>query len=103
MTATIAIIFGIIAFLIVPIIALMQYYSPSKNATWKNILWAIIAIITWPIIPVVLIIRNKNTILNILFWTSLAIWIVTTNIWLVANLNLVVEFLNKYINIRVGS
>jgi hypothetical protein len=103
MIGSLALVSGLIVFLIVPVIALLQYYSPKQYSTAMNVFWVIVAIITWPIIPVILFVRHKNTILNYVFWISLIVFVVSSNIWLLANLNFVIEIMQKYSNMKLYS
>jgi hypothetical protein len=100
MIGSIALLSGLVVFLIVPIISLIQYYSPKQYSKAMNFFWVIAAIITWPIIPVVLFIRNKNKILNYIFWIGLIVFVISANVWLLSNLNFVIEILHRYGNMK---
>lgn len=102
MIGSIALVSGLLVFIIIPFLSLFLYYSPKQFSTWTNVVWVIVGIITWPIIPVVLFVRNRNMILNAIFWISLIVFVISANMWLFANLNLVIEFLRKYSNINVS-
>lgn len=68
---------SVIAFVITPIVSLGKYYRPRALSVKKNILWVIIALITWPLVPFILAWRHKDILIVSIFSLCFGIWVTT--------------------------
>ncbi|HSX20706.1 MAG TPA: hypothetical protein VLG38_06265 [Gammaproteobacteria bacterium] len=82
-----ALIFGII----VPVIVLAKHYHPSKLGFIKNIFWIVVGIITWPLIPIVIAVRQKENILLSVFYISFLAMAVSAWYWSVLNVQTIIQ------------
>ena len=66
---------SVVLFVIAPIMALGKYYSPSSFSLKKNILWIMVALFTWPLVPFTLALRRKDILIVSIFALSFGIWL----------------------------
>ena len=85
MAFIIAIIAATILFIIAPLIATWKYYRLSEHSFIMNIVWIIVGIITWPLLPFILASRHKDLKILIMFWGSFLVWMFATAYWLATN------------------
>lgn len=77
--------------IIVPIWVLIKYYSPKQFSTLQNIFWIVVAILTWPLVPIVLASRRKDKLLIRIFWISFLVMAVAAWYWSMLNVNKVLQ------------
>lgn len=75
MLITLLMISSVFLFIVAPVLALGKYYSPSNFSVQKNILWAIITLITWPLVPFILAVRRKDLLIVGMFCLSFGVWL----------------------------
>ena len=63
--------------LIVPVITLKRYYTPSDYSILQNLFWAIVTIVTWPLVPFVMASRRRDKQLLVAYAVSLVVFILT--------------------------
>lgn len=85
MLGFIVLISAIVFAIIVPIWALLKYYSPSEHSLFSNIFWIVVGIITWPLVPIVMVTRRRDKTLLSLFWISFLVMAVSGWYWVVLN------------------
>jgi hypothetical protein len=66
------IVFAVVA----PILALRKYYIHRHHTKVQKVLFIAVAIITWPLAPVVLVIRHRDYLLLSMFAVSFSVVIV---------------------------
>lgn len=66
---------SVFLFIIAPIMALGKYYTPSDFSIQKNILWIVIALITWPLVPFILAVRRKDILIVGIFCLAFGVWL----------------------------
>jgi len=69
---------SVFLFIIAPFLALGKYYAPSNYSVVKNIIWVIIALITWPLVPFILAWRRRDIVIVTIFSLSFGIWLTAT-------------------------
>jgi hypothetical protein len=69
----IVVVSSFVLFVVAPVMALCKYYSPSTLSIPRNIFCIIVGIITWPLVPFVLALRNRNVPILSIFAVSLLI------------------------------
>lgn len=82
----------IIFALIIPLIVLVKYYSPKQLSLLANIFWIIVAIFTWPLVPIVMALRRHDKILLSCFWISFLVFAVSIWYWGVLNIAKIIQF-----------
>jgi uncharacterized membrane protein len=66
---------SVFLFIIAPILALGKYYNPSDFSVSKNIVWVIISLITWPLVPFILAVRRRDLVIVSIFCLSFGVWL----------------------------
>lgn len=90
------VIVSLLAFgLIIPLIVVYKYYSPKQYSIFMNIIWIALAIISWPLIPLIMASRRHDKILLSAFWLSFLIAAVSCWYWAVLNINSFISFLTQ--------
>lgn len=87
MLGLIVVVSALIFAVIIPVIVLAKHYSPSKFGFLKNIFWIVIAVITWPLIPIIIATREKENILLSCFYISFLVMAVSAWYWSVLNVH----------------
>lgn len=77
--------------IVVPVIALAKYYSPKKQSRLYNFLVPIVSFFTWPMVPIVLAMRNKDKLLMSAFWLSFLVMAVSGWYWCVLNIQTIIR------------
>jgi len=96
MLLSIVIVSAVILFVILPLAVLTLYYSPRDYSLGKNLLWIIVALITWPLVPIVIAAKKDAKYLLAWFWLSFLVLVVSGSYWLVLNVNTVLAFQKQY-------
>lgn len=83
--------------IIIPLIVVVKYYRPSQYSLLANIAWVIIAIITWPLIPLILATKRKAKYLLVAFYISFLVMAIGAWYWSVLNVQKVIQ-IQQYLN-----
>ncbi len=86
----------LIVFVYIPFVGLFRYYRPLKMKIWANILGIFLAIITWPLVPIILVLRNKDVFLTRLFWIGFVIWLCSFTYFIIHNIKPFLETVQQY-------
>lgn len=79
---------SIIAFaIVIPIIVMVKYYAPSNRSHLANIGWIFVAIVTWPLVPIMLTVRKRDTVILTIFFGSFLSMLVCGYFVLVQNIS----------------
>lgn len=65
---------SVFLFVVAPFLALGKYYKPSNYSTSRNIIWVVVALLTWPIVPFILALRRRDLLIVSMFCLSFGVW-----------------------------
>ena len=96
MLLSIVIVSALVLLVILPMTVLTLYYSPKDYSLGKNLFWIIVALITWPLVPIVIAAKRDAKYLLAAFWLSFLVLVVSGSYWLVLNVDTVLSFQKQY-------
>lgn len=97
MLSLLVVVSAIFLFVIAPYLTIKKHYSYTKNNLHKHVFWAIVAVLTWPFVPLVMAIHFKDKFLICMFWLSFLVWFVSLIYWLTTNIEAVIKLQNQFL------
>jgi hypothetical protein len=89
----------VLIYFYVPLVGIYRYYKPLEHKIWANLLWIIFSVFTWPIVPIVMVIRRKDVFLTRIFWVAFVIWLFAFGFFITQNTENMIEIFNNYSNV----
>ncbi len=83
--------------LIAPAIAVKKYYSVKNYSLLANIGWIVIAVITWPLLPIILAIKHHDKLILSMLWVSFLVGSVALGYWVATHSSEILEFQRAYL------
>ena len=96
MLLSIVAISALIFFVIIPFLVLKRYYVPHNYTVPHRILWTLITVVTWPIVPLVVASRHHYKHMLAAIWVSFLVFAVSASYWLVLHVNEVIALQQHY-------
>lgn len=74
-----------------------KYYSPSNYSTFANFGWIAVAIITWPLMPIILAIKHNDKLILSMYWVSFLVGTVASGYWVATHSAEILQFQQTYL------
>ncbi len=78
---------------VLPVISIKKYYSPSQYGLFRNLFGIVVGLITWPYIPIRLAWRAGDKWMITWYWVSFVVFVVSFGYWIIDNVENVVQML----------